>query len=308
MPTHHNEQARWGGLRLTNTDPRRTAARPSLTGASRSDKGPISILASLESEPSLLLRRRRPNSRWLWIGAAALAGVVSFGYFFEGSPAAPPAEQPALADTHASARPVLPVAPAASTAAAEAASAVQASGGAPRGARIETVDASSPGHDPFAALAQEAPVPALASVTGAASASGGNEPSRAVRPVKTAAKATHPRVAAAKKGSTAATAKARPPRRADKRDDPDVDLLAALMAHVASPASSAPKPAGRRGAGSDKAGAHEDLSIAKLVTRCEAMQGLRAAECRRRICDGYWGKAQACPARRPPAKGEESAR
>ena len=285
---------------------RRTAARPSLTGASRSDEGPISILASLESEQSPLLGRRRPNRRWPWIGAAAFAGALSFGYLFEGSPSAPPTEQPALADARASARPVLPVAPAASTVVAEAASAVQAPG-APPGARIETVDASSPGNDPFAALAQEAPGPALASVTAAASVSGGNETSRAARPVKTADKAAHPRAAAAKKGSTANTAKARPPRHADKRADPDVDLLAALMAHVASPASSAPKAASRRGAGGD-AGAREDLSIAKLVTRCEAMQGSKAAECRRRICDGYWGKAQACPARRPPAKGEESAR
>jgi len=70
--------------------------------------------------------------------------------------------------------------------------------------------------------------------------------------------------------------------------DPDVDLLAALMAHVDAKA----------GRSHDRSRIPVDEpSIAKLVKRCEGLSGDEATQCQKRICDGYWGKAQACPAR-----------
>ena len=66
-------------------------------------------------------------------------------------------------------------------------------------------------------------------------------------------------------------------------DDADVRLLSALLAHVSRPAPGA-------------ALAEEDqLTIAQIVKRCDARPAPEVRECRRRICEGYWGKAEACP-------------
>lgn len=71
--------------------------------------------------------------------------------------------------------------------------------------------------------------------------------------------------------------------------DADVSLLAAVIGH-AEPSSST---------GSAR---RDDATIAGLVQRCDAeADGIGALQCRRRICDGYWGKAQACPKRLAPA-------
>ena len=70
--------------------------------------------------------------------------------------------------------------------------------------------------------------------------------------------------------------------------DPDIVLLSALLAHVSRDAQGAPRAS------------QTDLTIAQVVQRCEARGGTdspEARDCRRRICEGYWGKAQACPAR-----------
>lgn len=78
--------------------------------------------------------------------------------------------------------------------------------------------------------------------------------------------------------------------------DADVELLAALMHYtdeVAAP-----------GAGQAKAQATasrmNELTIADLVKRCKAQGGDEATECKKRICSGYWGKAEACPAKQAP--------
>lgn len=73
-------------------------------------------------------------------------------------------------------------------------------------------------------------------------------------------------------------------RGATKGDDADVRLLSALLAHVSRPSSGA-------------ALADEDqMTIAQVVKRCNARPAAEVRECRRRICEGYWGKAEACPA------------
>ena len=66
--------------------------------------------------------------------------------------------------------------------------------------------------------------------------------------------------------------------------DADVTLLTAMLA----------RPSGN--SGSDAVA--QRSTIAQLVDRCESRNSkgsVEAVECRRRICAGYWGKAQACP-------------
>jgi hypothetical protein len=239
--------------------------------------------------------------------------AVSMGYVASGRHGGDPNATPVVAEAQASAAPIsaLP-ATAAASAVPKAAMVPQAGASASQSARIETIDvpsqrvpnqlaASAPaGNDPFATLSHQSP--GLAS-SGAAPATVASSAARSARAVPAAAKAS------ARHGSHSQTPKPRAAHAvARKRDDPDVDLLAALMAHVAAPASGPQKPANQTTLRRDKGLAPGELSIADLVRRCERMQGNEALECRRRICDGYWGKAQACPAPRGTANGEPRAR
>lgn len=109
----------------------------------------------------------------------------------------------------------------------------------------------------------------------------------AVRRVKTRAAAPKAPVTAGTHGG--ADARAEP-----AAQDPDAELVAAIMARM-EPADS------DRPASSERAG-----TIASLVRDCNAMGDSQSAlTCRRRICAGYWGKAQACPrsmAPTPPSR------
>ena len=71
--------------------------------------------------------------------------------------------------------------------------------------------------------------------------------------------------------------------------DPDVTLLSAMLARLSGDTVVAtPRP-----------------TIAQLVERCEAHaanDSIEAFECKRRICAGYWGKADACPMALAPKK------
>jgi hypothetical protein len=72
--------------------------------------------------------------------------------------------------------------------------------------------------------------------------------------------------------------------------DIDVAVVAALIgrdpaANLAS--TSKPAAGGRSTSG-------ESDTIAGLVRQCRELAPREAAACRRRICAGYWGKAQAC--------------
>ena len=63
--------------------------------------------------------------------------------------------------------------------------------------------------------------------------------------------------------------------------DPDVALLSALLTRLSS-----------------ENGAASPSTLARFVEQCESRQignAIDAFECRRRICAGYWGKAEACP-------------
>lgn len=76
-----------------------------------------------------------------------------------------------------------------------------------------------------------------------------------------------------------------------KADDADVLLLSALLAHVSRTDANGALPE------------QDQITIAQLVKRCDARAPDEARECRRRICAGYWGKAEACPAPATPKKG-----
>ncbi len=78
--------------------------------------------------------------------------------------------------------------------------------------------------------------------------------------------------------------------------DPDVDLILALMRH-----SDSAGPARSAGSGTSVQ-APSDLSIASLVSRCKTLAGVDAKSCQKRICAGYWGRAEACPTKDAPKK------
>lgn len=81
--------------------------------------------------------------------------------------------------------------------------------------------------------------------------------------------------------------------------DSDVDLLAAMVDHL----QGTTKPSLPTASAATRAGYGErPVSIATLVRDCKRLGGSAAVQCRRQICENYWGKAQACPARLAPAK------
>ncbi len=100
----------------------------------------------------------------------------------------------------------------------------------------------------------------------------GSSATRAV--AKTSPSATRPTARPVNTAPTATQAAAR------GGDDADVDLIAALMQHLnrqGSPDGAVP------------------TTIADLVGRCKGLSVADAQRCQRRICDNYWGRAEACP-------------
>jgi hypothetical protein len=82
-------------------------------------------------------------------------------------------------------------------------------------------------------------------------------------------------------------------------EDADADVVAAIMAGLDDDESGSGKPNGRSSKKSTTSG-NGPSSIAELVNRCNGLPTAKELACRRRICDGYWGKAQACPASMAP--------
>lgn len=79
---------------------------------------------------------------------------------------------------------------------------------------------------------------------------------------------------------------ARPTAPASKKTsgrDPDVELLSAIMKHLGDENGTTAAPA------------RSAQTIAELVKSCKGKDAIEALLCQRRICEGSWGKAQACP-------------
>ncbi len=109
------------------------------------------------------------------------------------------------------------------------------------------------------------------------------------------AKSSAPAESAARrvvKPTTQATTRKQPAGSATP-NDPDAELVAAIMARMGGS-----QGASDRNAPTNNAAASNERSntIAALVRDCNALPDSGSAlACRRRICEGYWGKAQACP-------------
>jgi len=310
------------------------AGRPSLGAARGADVDKLSILASLESRERTLFAPAASRVPWGWIAGAVLVFGGVAAYVLQPTSVAAIVQfanagtfnsSPPVTNSSADARASVPM---------QAASAVEATRVAAlvaEPARIENIEparvaassASAP-MDPFAALSAAAPAasaskasnitqassaasapvvittPATAATGTAAVAAPASKPvASAKQKQRTAAKASKPntdkaRADKANPRQPVVASNAKPATREARKDkdtakDPDVDLLAALMAHAANPGGTA--------AARDAGKPIDEPSIAKLVKRCDLMSGEEARQCQRRICDGYWGKAQACPAK-----------
>jgi hypothetical protein len=270
---------------LPNTDdtpaPRSTARprfQPSLLGeadtsgrtAPNSDLGQMRMLDELEA----VVRPRAPVSASpvsgrivALLGAGVVLAAAAWWWNHPGS-AVPAPLGKALAVKSASA------ALAVQSAAADAASAP---------ARIETiavaaapVQTTEPAETAVRPLPGAAPVARPATVAVAKAA-----PKAAAVPAPNGKTLASPAAAVARANTTQSA----------KADDADVLLLSALLAHVSRTDANGNLPE------------QDQLTIAQLVRRCEARGTDEARECRRRICEGYWGKAEACPAPATPKKG-----
>jgi len=294
------EDTRPGGDPLTSSEPpsssARVAARPSLGGSASASADNLRMLESLGAGVRPLPVGKRAQRRWPALAFAVLASGLLAGLVWW-MPSTPDAASPATAVSAAAARTnsVLPT-PSSSSAGAEI---VRSAALAPAPARIETLDHAKPVDgaprqpDPFAALAASAPSVAASSAAPAVVAR--PAPGSAAKPTTKTAKANKPRSETTR--HVAANTPPKPAPRDSARvaasKDPDVDLLAALMTHLSSSGSAAPGAAAPRAPNKPV----DEPTIAKLVQRCQAMGGDEGRQCQRRICDGYWGKAQACPAR-----------
>ena len=297
---------------------------------SRDDAG-LSILAAIDGRPPRRVESVRSRSRHWWTAALGLAVLgVAAGWWHttqgrEGSGGSPASDQAQLL-AKASKSSVLPAAPASSVARDQAGStlepplsgspAVAASAPLPAGAASAFLARVEELKEPAAA---SAPVPQATTAALVATA----ESSAAVAPAKpmvlaeskpaaksagvSAAKAASPKSGHGAKEKTSRTdtvAQARPATRSRSSTaasaDSDVELIAAVIRHVDGGQLGAPA-AGRTATSKAGREAEGDASIASLVARCKSQGGAEALACRRRICDGYWGKAEACPAHLAPA-------
>jgi hypothetical protein len=80
---------------------------------------------------------------------------------------------------------------------------------------------------------------------------------------------------------------------ASKQRDPDTELVTAILDGAD---NGARNNAAAAGASAADSGVRSPKTIAGLVSNCTANPDKAAGlTCRQQICDGYWGKAQACP-------------
>jgi cytoskeletal protein RodZ len=256
----------------------------------------LRMLAELESSARPMERSgSRLSTAWIAALALLLAGAGAWWFSQQGTATTP--ERPitrAVATAPVSA--AVTEAPKAAPPASAASSAAEAT------ARIEAMlepAAASPAVAAAAAKASEpAAAPPRVAQASAAAAPAKPRPTRlAAAPAKRAASGagTPTRSAAASTRTAAAATRgaAAPATAADRGNNRDADivLLSALLAHVSREGQAGPL------ASSDQS------TIAQIVQRCEARGGEESRQCRRRICEGYWGKAQACPASLAPKKG-----
>lgn len=306
-----------------------------MEATSAASERPLRMLAALQeggtARSGARARREAPKNRWAWPAALTLVVISVFlvTLYVSGTadtadetqpdptarlpiasvaptsalPTSPPAVQPA-------AQP-LPAVPATSTELATTAAAPTAlppsaeANAEPTGpAKLEMRNdglAALPGMasavqavsaQRAASAADSANVtPSTVAATAAASAPATSRDHARTSPAKaTTAKSTAPKTREAAASSARPTAKPKvqaatrnAPANHAVANDPDAELVAAIMARSSGDRVSA-------------AGSERSSTIAALVRDCNALPDSGSAlACRRRICEGYWGKAQACP-------------
>lgn len=147
-----------------------------------------------------------------------------------------------------------------------------------------TMDTPAAAPAPTTRGAEKTTAPAKAkAVRPAATPSAGTSSTTAAR--KTPAPKTAAQAGVTQKTPAKATASAKEGSR-----DPDVELLNAIMKHLGN------------GKGSEVTAAppRSPQTIAELVKSCRTKDAIEALLCQRRICEGSWGKAQACPREQAP--------
>ena len=289
---------------------RRPAGKPNLMGdvpASAAVHGsdPLRMLSGLDAStrPTRLTPAAGRSSRWIAAAAALLILGGGGAWWIKHQRSAPGlAVLESPVPRRAAATPTLDVlkraapAPGSTPAFATAASRPMNDAGATT-ARIETLPDARP---PTAALRVVAAAPAktmVAATSPRATSKHAPKPKptkqELLKEQRLAAKQAAQVAAASKAARTRVAVHAPAPAPAAQPTeaagpngkDADIALLSALLAHVSRNAQSAPLAA------------PDQMTIAQVVQRCEARGGQEARECRRRICEGYWGKADACPAR-----------
>ena len=282
------------------------------------DCGPVSILSAIDT-PGRTPRKRRstrkaaaPRRGWRAAAAgviaiaAAVAGLAYIDAQTEATWAEAPSPTSATVVAEAQRTSVAPVAPSV------AASAALPEEPATQSAIIETVAAlpATPKADPFATLVPPAQGEQSASATTLASAAAPATPKQTQAAAQKAGRSNaQPASAKGAKPSTSQQGQASDKKLAKapaaKQQDPDVDLIEALVSHVA---GKQPVP-GRREASvtvADASSAQKStrdvvlqqeptLPTGELVRRCMTLGWLESQLCRARICSGQWGADPACP-------------
>lgn len=266
--------------------------RPSLTDGAPAGGVPhkqLSVLAALDGKPPAPVGRgSRGALPWLLgLGGLVIAAiavmVATRGPGGEAPRPAPvevvaaPAAAPAVAPAPpaAAAMPAPPAASAAAVAAVEDLPAVAAVGAA--AAATAAVASAEPAARP-AQDKRAKPKPAPEKRTQVAQAK--PKPKPAAKP-GTAPTTTTASARAAKGATVAAAGTAAAAAATASTGDADVDLIAALVQHM-----------NRQEA---QGTARGEVTIAELVGRCKSLAGDDALRCQRRICENYWGRAEACP-------------
>lgn len=251
----------------------------------------------------------RAKRRVLWLLPALAIGV---GVLWAVQRPAPPSHAPVVLTPAPARTPTQPVDTRPATVAQD--SAVNRPGTAPAPTPFEALNDSGTHRDPAPpanplqalglATAGAAPSPQPPAPAASANAS----KAKATTAASAAAKATKPASASQKAQKSAAskktaskpakqvargTAPPKPPSR-----DPDAELIGAIMKHLGTGATAVAAPPSARSA----------QTIAELVQSCQSKDAIEALLCQRRICEGSWGKAQACPMSQAPQQASATAR
>jgi hypothetical protein len=156
--------------------------------------------------------------------------------------------------------------------------------GTPAAIAADSGDVTSPAARDLSTLPPQTPVSAAAEAGFGGSAAGHPSPPR-TDPLASVAKPS----AGARPGEGAAGPSR--PGAPGNSADADVEILAAMVGHLRR--SDAGGSASR--ATEANGGRLAPATIAELVSECKALGGRSEVRCRQRICEGYWGKADACP-------------